>query len=112
MSFIYPRTISIVRQVLSTAVGALPYRGETPSNETTVASGIPASIQRKKVGQKAMAGLPGDGNQSIWQILFNLPIGTVNVRDVIVDELGVRYQVQAPYWNSMGYNCTCERLES
>ena len=38
--------------------------------------------------------------------------GALQVRDVVTDDLGVRYQVAAPYWNSLGYAALLERLDS
>jgi len=112
MSFLYPRTISISRPTQPTGVGAVGYGGELPATETAVASGVAASIQQKKEGRPPPAGLPGDARMTLWRIFFNLPNGTVADRDIIADDLGIRYQVQAAYWNSLGYNCLCERLEN
>ncbi len=50
-----------------------------------------------------------------WQIFipaWSLGLGAIEDRDIIADDLGERYQVQASYWNSLGYNCTCERLQT
>ena len=90
----------------------MPYGGAVPADETVVASGIAASIQQKKDGKKPEAGLPGDGKNSAWRIFFTQPNGTVQDRDIITDEFGIRYQVTAAYWNSLSYNCLCERLET
>jgi hypothetical protein len=113
MSFVYPRTISISRPTQPNGVGAVGYGAELPATETPVASNVPASIQQKKEGRMPGAGLPGDARATIWRIFFNsLQNGTVADRDIITDDLGIRYQVQAAYWNSLGYNCLCERLEN
>jgi hypothetical protein len=37
--------------------------------------------------------------------------GTLKVGDVMIDDLGNRYQVLAPYWDSLGYRLTCALLE-
>lgn len=112
MSFIYPRTISIARGAAQSGVGEIGYGGHVQADEDTLFTDIPASIQQKKEGGKPDAGLPGDtAKRTFWRIFFNLPNGSVNSRDIIIDELGVRYEVMAPYWNSLGYNCLCERLE-
>lgn len=113
MSFLYPRTISISRPTQPVGVGAVGYGAELPATETAIASGIAASIQQKRDGKMPGAGLPGDARSTLWRIFFNgLASGFVVDRDIITDDLGIRYQVQAAYWNSMGYNCLCERLEN
>ena len=112
MGFIYPRVISISRPGAQTGAGAVGYGGQVPSNETNVASNIPASIQHKRYFGK-LAGLPGDvGRSSDWQILFTgVAQGAVQNRDIVTDDLGNRYQISAAYWNSMGWNCAAEILE-
>ena len=112
MSFLYPRIISISRPTQSTGVGAVGYGGQLAATETAVASGVRASIQNKGQSSAQASGLPGDARITLWRILFTLGRGTVANRDIIVDDLGIRYQVQAAYWNSLGYNCTCMLLES
>lgn len=112
MSFLYPRTIKIMRPGAQSGIGAVGYGGQQPADETLVAKNIAASIQAKKEGAKPGPGLPGDiSKRTLWKILFNLPNGTVRDRDIIIDDLGVRYQVMSPYWNSMGYQLLAEKLE-
>lgn len=115
MSFIYPRTISIRRPNPTTGIGALPYQGLDPQDETILFTNVPASIQHGG-GTANKAGLPADTMSApTWQIyipLCAIPKGAIQDRDVIVDDEGQRYQVQASYWNSLGYNCTCERLQT
>jgi hypothetical protein len=110
MSFLYPRTIAITRPTQAGTVGAVGYGGQVPSTEEPVADGIAASIQLKKDGRSPRAALPGDAHLTEWRIMFKGARDLVQARDVITDDLGVRYQVQAPYWNSLGFNCLCERL--
>jgi hypothetical protein len=112
MSFIYPRTITISRPFNTSGVGALPYQGLDPSDETVIATGIIASIQ-KESSVSLQSGLPGDvASGSEWAIFFVLPNGTLLDRDIITDDLGERYQVMAAYWNSLGYKAICERLQT
>lgn len=115
--FIYPRTISITRPGAqsSTAVGP---QGQAPSSqrslETSVASGIQASIQAKSGGNSPV-GLPADGKQAFWRVLTPkkaLTAGQVQDRDIIVDDLGRRFQVLADYTNSMGANFLVQRIEA
>lgn len=113
MSFLYPRTISITRPAVNTGIGAVGYQGLKPSTETVVVSTIPASIQQTQQSKKPDANLPGDASRgTVWNIFFMQPLGIVKNRDIITDDLNIRYQVMAAYWNSLGYRCVCERLES
>jgi len=115
-SFIYPRTITITRPVPQSGVGAVGYGGLQPSNETTVATGLPASIQFDRTGTSPRASLPGDSiGNGMWRVFIpgaSAQNGLINSQDVITDDLGVRYQVSAPYWNSLGYALRVEKLET
>jgi len=112
MNFIYPRTITITRPKVQSGVGAVAYGGVIQAQELPIAQGISASIQLSKQGKSGAVGLPADGKTTWWKILFQGPLGLVQDRDIITDDLGVRYQVVAPYWNSLGYNLLTERLET
>ena len=111
MSFLYPRTIAITRPRASTGTGVQSYGGVTAAAEDPVASGIAASIQLARLGGEGAVPLPADATRSRWRISFKAVSGLVRDRDIISDDLGVRYQVSAAYWNSLGYACECERLE-
>lgn len=114
MSFMYPRTVAISRPVSVANVGAQAYGGLVASNETSIATGLSASIQLKKQqASKDYPDLPGDSGHTQWRIFVQgAALGLISVRDIVTDDLGQRYQVMAPYWNSLGYNLFCERLES
>lgn len=116
MSFLYPRVIAITRPIADLGVGQVEYGGELPINEESVATQIPASIQLDKQGGKPSADLPADmAHRTFWKILIPLgfiAFGTIKVRDIITDDLGLRYAVVANYWNSLGYGLRCELLEN
>lgn len=117
MSFLYPRLVSVHRQKAQTAGGGVkPYSGETPTNEDVIATGLPASIQFKRERSRPDAGLPTDSfSRGGWNILIPksaAALGLIVERDVIVDDLGKRYQVVAPYWNSLGYNLSADVLQA
>lgn len=107
-NFLYPRTISISRTVYSSTAGG----GLEPS-ANTIATGIAASIQLKRLKplMTGAMGLPAasaaNPGMSEWMIMFNLALGSVNKGDKITDDLGQTYEVEAPYWNSLGYQCEC-----
>lgn len=117
MSFLYPRTISIGRQLLSTTVGVQPYGGMDPTQEQVIYRGLPASIQQTSTGARPDANLPADArSRSIWRVLMPLSAGvtagSVLRGDIVTDDAGQRYQVWAPYVNSLGANLLVERLEA
>lgn len=117
MSFLFPRTISVSRQPPESGFGALPPSGMHPNTETVVLSDLPASIQQSSTAGKPEANVPADRNSaSAWRIfipLYSAPTpDLIKTNDIIVDDLGSRYQVIAPYWNSLGFNLLAERLEA
>lgn len=117
MSFIYPRTISVNRPKQESGFGVVNgYVAQAPSDETTVASGIPASIQAKAASSHNPAGLPSDSKAlTTWRVLTKrgtLADGLVQNRDVVVDDLGRRFQVIAAYTNSLGACFLCEQMET
>lgn len=116
MSFIYPRIISIRRPNTDSAVGAQPYSGTTQANETQIAADLPASIQLQSKGGTPEAGTPSDAfSMSRYAVMipfFAAPLGLITERDIVVDDLGKRYQVVGAYWNSLGHNLSCTLLEA
>ncbi|OCJ12474.1 hypothetical protein A6U86_05480 [Rhizobium sp. AC27/96] len=117
MSFMYPRTIAVTRPTGQTGVGNVGYSGVLKSTETPVVSGIPANIQAKTTMARTYAGsLPAaPPGPIVWRVFIPLRAvanGVILDRDIITDDLGERYQVEAAYWNSMGWNIACIRLEA
>jgi hypothetical protein len=122
---IYPRLIEVHR-VKSNAgatdnvVGLATYsgaeQGTGAAGETVLYTGIPASIQAAQTGRKRDSALPGDAVVApTWRIfgpLSALPKGAVRDRDICVDDEGYRYEVGQAYWNSLGYQLVCIRLEA
>jgi len=112
MSFIYPRTISISRPATDPVPTLTPgYRDLDPTAETSVAVGIPASIQADRTGGSNKADLPSDVSSTVWRIFFRGDLGLLRDRDIITDDLGTRYKVIGAYWNSLGYSPLCEQLD-
>lgn len=115
MSFLYPRLVAISRQAPVTGGGVKPYSGMEPAEETSIASGLPASIQLAKERGKTEAALPSDASKTLWKVFIPLayaPLGLIQDRDIATDDLGLRYQVQGAYWNSLGANLLVQRLEA
>lgn len=118
MSFIFPRTISVSRVASNTTVGKAGYGGVMKANESPVSNvqNLRASIQLDRGGRNPVTNLPADGQKTMWKVIIepspSVVDGSILNRDIITDDLGIRYQVVAPYWNSLGYQCLCERLEA
>lgn len=112
MSFVFPRIVSVSRPGVQTGVGAQTYGGNVKSAETVVASGLPASVQRKREGGRNDVKIPSDGKPGNWRIFIKANLGLIRDRDIITDDLGERYQVIGNYWGSLGYNCSCDKLEA
>lgn len=115
MSFIYPRTIEVRRPHAQTGEGMLGYGGATQSGEAVVQSGIAASIQLRREGQRNPAALPGDGTRPSWDVFTPqraLAAGVVKDRDILVDDLGRRFIVLGDYIDSLGGKLRVETLEA
>jgi hypothetical protein len=116
-NFMYPRTISVTRPQGQSGVGAVGYSGVTKATESPVLSGIPANIQAKTTMARQPTGsLPAaPPGPIVWRVFIARNIvanGVILDRDIITDDLGCRYEVQAAYWNSMGWNIAATRLEA
>lgn len=116
MSFLFPRTVTITRPAHHTAgAGAGGYGGQDRDEETTVATGKPASIQAKGTGRANPTDLPGDSSPFRWVILIPnsaaIPEGAVLDGDFVTDDKGRRFRVSANYFHSMGWTLQCEIME-
>lgn len=113
MSFLYPRTVSVYRPTQVTGAGVVAYGGQTPALMDSVASNLPASIQIEKVRGSEGVGLPTDSAKTQWRVMMPASVkALIQTRDVLVDDLGVRYQVAAPHRNPLGLKIICELLET
>ncbi|OYV38329.1 MAG: hypothetical protein B7Z80_10315 [Rhodospirillales bacterium 20-64-7] len=95
----------------SVAAGLQTY--SAPTTLQLIARGLPGNVQIKKEVGTLPANLPGDvSRRTYWIVSFYGPNGTVKDGDIITDGEGYRYQVTAANWQSIYYQCLCERLES
>jgi hypothetical protein len=111
---VYPHRIRVLRPKMEGGFGAQGYAGMRESNEEQIAVNLPAAIQARGSGKGNEAELPGDAPTTTWLILipaYALARNTVRMRDIIVDETGVRYQVTNPYNTVFGHNLRARRLE-
>lgn len=119
MSFLYPRRVSILRpnSTKATAVGDVGYNADRgATDDTVIAECLPANIEFDRKGQRNPMGLPTDAvDQPTWRIFIPrraAALGTIQSRDIVVDDLGQRYQIAGPpYWNSLGYQLRALSLE-
>lgn len=113
MSFLYPRTLTLVRPATQSGEGKLTYGGKTQAGETVIASSVPCGFDLRREGQKDTPGLPGDGTRPTYDCRIPrkaLAKGTVKDRDIVIDDEGLRYQVVGPFWASLGYALRVELL--
>jgi hypothetical protein len=107
VSFIYPRRISIRRASVSASVGDRGYGAQRGvSTETALYTNLAASIQ-EMASKTNPTGLPADAReQSTWKVFVpkraGLKPGDVKSGDIVVDDIGLRYQVMAPIPTSLG----------
>jgi hypothetical protein len=126
MSFVYPRTISVYRYPRFAAgtggLGLQAYQEPQTVNgvsiwtTTPIYTGLVCSIQEYRSGQRPVEDLPGSTLVTpTWKIYIpaqRLPKGSIFVRDFVIDDLGIKYHVIDPYWNSLGYRAYCVLLET
>ena len=128
---LYPRTIEVHRlktvagsgTSTDDAIGLTGYSGAEistdpadPRGETVLYTGLAASIQAGATGRKRDSALPQDAvSNPSWEIFLPLtgpPCGAIRDRDIIVDDMGYRYEVGQNYWNILGWKLVCIRLEA
>lgn len=122
---IYPRLIEVrrLKNVAGStdAIGLTGYSGaELPTSsvqgETVLLTNIPASIQSGPAGRKKDGSLPTDSvfapTWKIWIPLASVAKGVIRDRDIVKDDELYRYQVSQAYWNILGYQLICIRLEA
>lgn len=115
---IYARTVSITRPNPLTGVGIVAggYSAVTKGNESTVATGLPASIQQTREPGSPEGRTPSDApDRTVWNVFIpaaSAANGLITERDIVIDDLAKRYVVIAAYWNALGYRLRCELLEA
>ncbi len=114
MSFLYPRTADFHRPGAQTGVGAQPYGGQIVGTETVIVTGVRCSIQERREGTQGNL-LPGDGSKPNYYVFIPesaLANGTLRNRDILINDLGERFQVISNYWDSLGYRLSVVALEA
>ncbi len=115
--FVYPRTLAVYR--LPGFAGGAAGLGQQPYQEpqtagaaavwasTPVYTSVQCSIQEYRSGQRPEDNLPGSmpvtPTSKIYIPRQALPNGSIQFRDYLLDDIGIKYSVINPYWNSLGY---------
>lgn len=117
MSFLFPNTIEIHRPRSETDVGAVGYMGVEEISEMLVVGGLAASIQARSGSSRPSGGdLPSSPPAPItWKIYIQtnslIPPGSIHEQDIVVDEIGRRFQIDAAYYHPMGWSLMTILLE-
>jgi hypothetical protein len=108
------RTLSFARPQTQAQFGAVAnYEGNTPANETALASGWPASVLQGTKGEKNEVGLPGDVRNPWWAILLPaIPGVTFQTGDLVSDDIGRRYVLSSVELTDLGYRCTAQQAQA
>lgn len=102
------RTISVLRPQIGMSAGALPYSGDTQSNEVMLMESWPASVLQGSKGEKNETNLPGDVKTPWWSVLMpHFPGVTLQTSDVIVDDIGRRMIISGAELTDLGWRMTC-----
>ena len=110
------RSIKITRENAASAVGAIGYSGNQPTNETDILGGAgnpwPCSIL---LGGKSQVGvgLPADVKNVGWRILLppSVPI-QILPGDIATDDLGRRYAIEGPELTDLGWRISATEVHS
>lgn len=117
MSIAYPRAVTIWRLPARTGVGAQPYAGHIRAQEIQQHDqAFPAGIQMRRGGSRPDPDLPDDAAQkTFWRITIPrqfIAQGAIRTRDIVIDDLGERYQCAGVAWSMLGYELHAERLDT
>lgn len=117
MSFFYEYTVLLYRYRTDTPAGEGGYSGSGQSSDLNlIASGLQASVQKYRVGRSTPANLPGDAGAPAYNVVMpfsSVPtLGMIMERDILVDQLGRRFQVFAVEWSVLGFSAQCLLLEN
>lgn len=117
-AILYDRTISVRRPVTNgaiTGVQLASYSGVEAATETVLFSGVKTSIQTRSSVRQHMNALPADSRAPYVFSFFPerraFSVGDIKNRDIIVDDVGDRYQIEAIEWTLLGPHIRALKLE-
>ena len=108
------RTVRLMRMPVSATIGAVAYQGECAASMQDIlgaagangafGTGWPASILLKGRAESTGSGLPGATRNVGWEVLLPSSIGvTIQESDVLIDDLGRKYSIQAAEQSDLGW---------
>lgn len=107
--FLWPYTVSVQR-----GSGTFSVTEGYVAAMATVYAGLPASISVKRdKGFNKPPGFPTDSEtptpMPMYDIVIGqlLPMGSLQNGDLLTDQTGMQYRVDAALWLPMGYNLYC-----
>jgi hypothetical protein len=116
---LYPHQVSVRRNLEQPVAGQSAYDGAQASAETVIFSSLSANIQIDRTGRPPDAKLPADPiGAPTCKIFFpgawlgGPGYGDIRINDVLVDGLGLRYQVIVTEWQLLATQVRAQVLET
>lgn len=93
-----------------------PDTDDQGAGERTLASNVPVALMAQAGAARGQGEVPSEAPGPIrWRAYLPpsvFPKGSVETRDILVDDEGARYQVGSDGWTSLGYRLDLVRLEN
>jgi hypothetical protein len=121
ISLLYPHRVAIRRNLGQPVAGLSAYDGAQASAETVIASGVICNIQIDRTGRPPDAQLPADPiGAPTHKIFFPGALlggiaaanGFVHINDILVDDLGQRFQVIVTEWQPLALQVRAQLMET
>lgn len=112
MSFLRPHTISVYRNTNPDTVGRGGYGADLRSEEQLIWGPVSANISEARQARPVTHGIPAAAMfRGIYSIVFRVPDGVVQTKDIVVDQNSNRYQAMSVSWGSFGCTVLGELME-
>ena len=117
MGLIYDRIVTILRPNTQLTPGDAGYGGLRTGQEEVIAKDLVASVQTSTSSTRQRAGdfmsaPPAPLQWTVYIRRGQVAVGTIVDRDVVVDDLGRRFQVSGADCHFMGWTLFTIRLEA
>jgi hypothetical protein len=121
LNILYPHRVSIRRNLEQPKAGKSSYDGAQASAETTLMTGVMANVQIDRTGRPPDAKLPADPIGAPTHKIF-FPgewlggtasgYGFIRVNDILVDDLGQRFQVIVTEYQPLALQVRAQLMET